>query len=349
MKKDVLKKETEFLYNKHNKNTNYKLEIEEIEFPQEIINILTKETKRTKTETQVLNKYRERQLSKMREKSYLLEAKKKKEEKEKNDIIQAKIKATKDKKLANDPDYIKHFGVWLNKKNTILNISKENYAKIDKKVYNKFPKEYLEKYHTKEQLKERYEDCDYSIYSDEWCEEHRKNCIENFELNMKFFKELKKDKFEKELNKVLKKNSEIIEIKDLDECKQKSGIYMLVLDEYKQLYIGQSNDIKRRIMQHWKRQKEFDRLLFGSVQDSVLAIDSFGALDTTRIFAIMYTERKLRTDLIFGIDTINRMEEKLTQTIPKEYQLNRTKGGIKDIGLGMALDVIANKNDRKLK
>ena len=37
-----LEKETQFLYNKHNKTTKFPLEIEEIEFPPQIIKILEK-------------------------------------------------------------------------------------------------------------------------------------------------------------------------------------------------------------------------------------------------------------------------------------------------------------------
>ncbi len=59
---------------------------------------------------------------------------------------------------------------------------------------------------------------------------------------------------------------------------------MLVLDEYKQVYIGQSTDIKSRILHHRSKKKPFDRLIFGSVENSILSIDSFGALDTTRIY-----------------------------------------------------------------
>ena len=50
------------------------------------------------------------------------------------------------------------------------------------------------------------------------------------------------------------------------------------------MYIGISNDIKKRILTHWGSKKDFDRLLFGKKENSVLSIDSFGALDTTRIF-----------------------------------------------------------------
>ena len=42
--------------------------------------------------------------------------------------------------------------------------------------------------------------------------------------------------------------------------------------------------MKKRILGHWNRQKEFDHLICGKIEESILSIDSFGALDTTRIF-----------------------------------------------------------------
>jgi len=40
---------------------------------------------------------------------------------------------------------------------------------------------------------------------------------------------------------------------------------------------------KEHIRQHWSKTKQFDRLLWGSVTESIISIDSFRALDTTRI------------------------------------------------------------------
>lgn len=59
----------------------------------------------------------------------------------------------------------------------------------------------------------------------------------------------------------------------------------MVLDNYRQAYIGQSWDMRKRIKKHWSWTKQFDRLLWGRVQESVMSIDSFRTLDTTRIVA----------------------------------------------------------------
>ena len=59
----------------------------------------------------------------------------------------------------------------------------------------------------------------------------------------------------------------------------------MVLDNYSQVYIGMSkNTIKRRIIEHWRKKVPFDRLVSNRNHDTLITIDSFGALDTTRIF-----------------------------------------------------------------
>ena len=106
--------------------------------------------------------------------------------------------------------------------------------------------------------------------------------MKNFDLNMKYFESLDYNDFDKKLKLFVKKNR-FIEANNLDDLVV-SGIYILVLDKYKQIYIGMSDNIRKRILNHWSRKKDFDRLIFGKVEKSILSIDSFGALDTTRIF-----------------------------------------------------------------
>ena len=57
------------------------------------------------------------------------------------------------------------------------------------------------------------------------------------------------EKFNKYLSSFVKRNR-FKEIDDLKTVSGVEGIYLLVLDEYKQVYIGISTDIKKRIMQH---------------------------------------------------------------------------------------------------
>ena len=59
----------------------------------------------------------------------------------------------------------------------------------------------------------------------------------------------------------------------------------MVLDNYSQVYIGMSkNNLKRRIIEHWRKKVPFDRLISIKSYNTSINIDSFGALDTTRIF-----------------------------------------------------------------
>lgn len=115
---------------------------------------------------------------------------------------------------------------------------------------------------------------------------------------------------------------------------------MTVLDNFKQLYIGQTTrDLKDRILIHWKVKPKFDKVLFGRVNESVIAYDSYGALDTTRIFVIYETDK----------NKIDRIEEKLVKEILKEYQSNRIGGGIHIDSLKDVLDTVDTINLRNLE
>jgi hypothetical protein len=62
----------------------------------------------------------------------------------------------------------------------------------------------------------------------------------------------------KEIEGFLERNRQFTGVSDLNLYDGKSGYYMMVLDEYSQVYIGTTNDIKRRIRQHWSNSKPFD-------------------------------------------------------------------------------------------
>ena len=231
---------------------------------------------------------------------------------------------------------IQHFGVWI-KKTPAMHINRENYATIDKISSTWSPRIgalLKSSYKTAEERKKDYDDDECRIYSDEWCESHQEKCLKNYDLNMAFFQTLQHEDFEKALSKLIKSNKKIREIFDLDSCKGICGIYVMVLDEYKQMYIEQASDIKRRILKHWSTKKPFDRLIFGRVDNSILSIDSFGALDTTRIF-ILET---------YALDS----NEKITVgKVPSIYKLNRIGGG-RPADVFDTLEVLANSNHRKL-
>lgn len=161
---------------------------------------------------------------------------------------------------------------------------------------------------------------DYEHFTEEFVRKHYENCMRNFDLNMEYCETLDFAQFDKYLKSFVKKHK-FREITDLQDASGISGIYILVLDKYKQIYIGKtqsSSGIKERILSHWNRKKEFSRLIYGNVEDSILSIDVFGALDTTRIFI-----KECR-----WFDDINAIEQKLVENFDARYRLNRVAGGL---------------------
>lgn len=229
---------------------------------------------------------------------------------------------------------IEHFGVFIDSRKKYLKINRDEYAEIDRKNHSLSvsKKEYnlMEEYRSSDVISKQkiaksyfenylkvFEDNSLTTFNNNYCIEHQKNCLINYDLNMNFFSKINYNDFEKMITSLKKKFKKLIEIQDLSIYDKKPGIYILVLDEYKQVYVGQTRDIKKRILQHWTNRKEFFKLIFGDVETSVLSIDSFGALDTTRILIYQIGDLFLQLDL----------EDKITKFIPKEYLLNRTKGG----------------------
>lgn len=150
---------------------------------------------------------------------------------------------------------------------------------------------------------------------------YEKDCLKNYDLNMKFFSKLQSEEFNKELNNFLKNHKEFHQIEDLNETKKQSGYYIMVLDEYKQIYIGTSNSsIYDRIRRHMSSKQDYDRLLFGTVHTSRLSINSFRPLDTTRIYCYYTNETFIN-------------EDRYIDELSDKFILNRTIGGQLDNGL----------------
>ena len=146
-----------------------------------------------------------------------------------------------------------------------------------------------------------------------------------YDLNMKYFKSLNKKEFENHLINFVNKNN-FCEIYNLNDVMQTTGIYIMVLDDYKQAYIGQSKKIGKRIKEHWSNQLEFYKINQGcSPYKSKIVIDSFRALDTTRIFIKECVEKEL-----------NEFEEKYIDEFDNIYLCNVISPFMakKDISLG---------------
>lgn len=333
-----LEKETRFLYNKHNKKTQYPLEIEKIEFPLYITKILNKTTKRTPLETKKLTTFRKKILYQLESKSLglrLIEEKKKEQERK---IRQQKLRIIKDAKYEKDPTKTKHFGIWFDT-NSNIKLNRDSYAKENKKVHFKIMPSLIEYYRNNPDRRSAiYENEECTLYSDSWCKKHKQDCLKNFDLNISYFEKLDDEKFNKALSSLLKHRKNFRQIYDINELENIVGIYILVLDNYKQVYIGQSKNIKQRILQHWRKSKEFDKLIYGRIETSILSIDSFGCLDTTRIFVI-------ETETQWEIDKIERL---LIDAMNKKYLLNRTAGGIHGSDAFTMLEISAKSNTRKL-
>lgn len=183
-----------------------------------------------------------------------------------------------------------------------------------------------------------FDDDEHRILTDEWCEAHQADALANFDMNMAHFASLDPVEFEATLQLALDGHPDMVEVTDLTEWIGVPGVYIMVLDEYRQVYVGASSEsagIAKRIRQHWTNQKEFDRLIWGSVTTSILSIDSFRALDTTRIFAMKTTE--------YFDEEISVLDQ-----FPPKFALNRMIGGSDAARFAGLLGVTAVMREREI-
>jgi hypothetical protein len=208
---------------------------------------------------------------------------------------------------------VEHFGERLRQSKFGHRLTREMYAIPNKKPSTKVPREVVGEAFWASQAW-AYEDEDHTILSDEFCRLQREAALENFDLNMAYFAQIQADAFGDALTETLAKNKSLREVTDLKTLDWEEGAYVMVLDGHRQGYIGQAVDMRARIKRHWTASKQFDRLLWGHKHQSVLSVDSFRALDTTRIFAAK---------------TINadRLERRLVKNFPPDFLLNRIEGG----------------------
>lgn len=204
---------------------------------------------------------------------------------------------------------MEHFGVKLIKRNKQFKLTRDEFAIINTKpslsIFAGLKKDGA------------YIDENGSSYTETWCKEYRELCLKNYDLNMQYFAMLDKDGFNEALDSFLNRYNRFVNVTDLSDYSRCEGYYIMVLDEYKQVYIGKSDDIRARIMKHWSITKPFDRTLFPmyAYDKSCFSIDFFRALDTTRIFV-------WKRSISEGI------EAKLIKSFPSEYCTNRIGGDV---------------------
>lgn len=166
-----------------------------------------------------------------------------------------------------------------------------------------------------------YKDDALQDHLDEIAKPFIENALLSYDINMRYFAQLKESEFRRAVSQIVKEfNMErIYNLKDFNE---RAGIYMIVLGEYKSFYIGQSNDISKRISSHWSRSMEVWRLVFGPVTESILSIDAFRAHDTTEIYFMPYF-------ILYG--SLLDMEEIVTAYVMRKklgkFMINRLMGG----------------------
>lgn len=288
-------------------------------------------------------------------------------------IEKAKARETnKVLKYNNDINYIEHFKMIFEKEKVKLYLKEEDYIRNYKVPYNEITRRIKKelnnssdiyadwkKFDENKALVDMADNCncypawvkyDWKnnslVYNEEFIKRNKEAILKNLNLNLKFYTELDSEEFNKNLDKVLKlkKNNGLKKVTDLKEYIGKKGIYIMVLDKYKQIYIGQSKrDVVERIINHWKRKVEFENLLIGKVNESKLSIDTFGMLDTTRIYI-----EDIDPLYYNNSEKIDKREEYLINSIPEQYLINKVGGGLRLDGIDSLKSFIDTYKKRKL-
>ena len=209
---------------------------------------------------------------------------------------------------------MEHFGVTIKEGKYGFKLTRENFAVVNPR--SSFSGAMMHASCRETLGFDPYTDDTYMTWTNEWCLWHLNNCMENYDLNMRYFAQLDKEEFANCINAFLRKNRQFIPVADLKLYDGQPGYYLLVLDDYCQAYLGTSDNIMCRIRQHWSNRKAFDRILFpiGNVTGSVISIDSFRALDTIRIYV-------RKTSNTYA------SENPYIEQIPNKFLANRIQGG----------------------
>lgn len=144
--------------------------------------------------------------------------------------------------------------------------------------------------------------------------------VKNVEINISTFEKLNKTAFNNEINRITTKYhfKEVDDISSFNKC-----LYLVVLDEYKQFYVGKSeSNLKGRMRKHWTAKIIPSRHLWtGDFESSRIKFDDFKMFDTTRIFVCddisqilkenrsEAEDRRIERTNTFGIEKFENMNE----------------------------------------
>jgi hypothetical protein len=224
----------------------------------------------------------------------------------------------------NSEQYVTHFGMRIDQTRPTARLNRETYVQVSTR----------ESFHTYAYAKHMInnEEVDNLIldeekqqvfYTESYCQMLKERALRNYDINMSRFALLDAHEFVDALNSYIAKNhfTEITNLKcnkfsDPYERDIEGYIYIMVLGQYKQVYIGITRSaLASRIKQHWNRKKPLDRLVFGSVNTSRISIDCFGALDTSQIFAKPYRGKK--------VTGLEQLESHYIRAFDQRFVLNR--------------------------
>lgn len=123
-----------------------------------------------------------------------------------------------------DPNFVLHFGTWIDKRKNRIYLNRDNYCKIDKKSYTKVPahNEILENWDKWKEQKQKlkfeglyalvpppglkFDKVDNElVLSDEYCNIYQKECLRNYDLSMSFYEKLDIDEYNQIIAKIIKK------------------------------------------------------------------------------------------------------------------------------------------------
>ena len=319
-REQAIRKETELLLRRHNKVAKVQLKEIQLSIPDDILDILCLTAKKSEKQKRRIEQFRNETVTQLLEQSSQIHAER----------LQ-KSRRTREANLAKDSRYKRHFGLWINTTLPSAKISRDTYATIHDRSTVLSRYDVLRSMQAAEKpIAYAYiDETDGSVrYTPEYCLTHQKRCLQNFDINMQRFQALDHGEFKQLLEKFAK-GRKFQEIHSLDEqiCTEPAWdsdadivgyVYIMVLDEYHQAYIGiTETSVKNRITQHWRNKRAFDRLVFGPVESSVLSIDSFGPLDTTRIFVKPY--------LAVYKTPLEEYESKCIKAFDSRYLLNRIR------------------------